>query len=240
MALPKLNDIPYYDVIIPSLNIRTRFRPYLVKEEKLLLMAVESNDEDEISKATINLIKACIEKDITENDLTLFDIEYLFCQIRSKSVGENVKVFLYCQNEECNEQNEVSIPLSNVGVELKSGTQKTIQLTDAISVQMKYLTYNDIMENENLKNSKTEAELIFNTIVASMNTILTEEERLVLKDEKKEDIIEFVNNLSVKQFEKLKEFVENTPQITLDVKYTCSACGHHNDVVLRGLSDFFQ
>ena len=116
MALPVLNEHPKYEVVIPSSNTKTTFRPYLVKEEKVLLMASETGDENLIAKATIDLIKSCVDEKIDEKNITIFDMEYLFCQIRAKSVGETANVILYCNDESCRHENLVSIPLDKVEV----------------------------------------------------------------------------------------------------------------------------
>ena len=238
MALPKLSDVPKYDIIIPSTGVKTKYRPYLVKEEKILLMAVETGDEKEISNATIELIKSCVEAKIDARRLTVFDMEYLFTQIRSKSVGEKATVVLKCQS--CEHENPVDILLSDALVELKDGIKNMIPLTDKISAEMRYLSYYDLLDDNVLRESKTEAELLFNTILSSIEAIHTEDERLVLKDEPKEEVIEFINNLTTSQFDRLKEFVEHTPQVKLDVNYKCESCGHDNHLTLRGLQDFFQ
>ena len=145
MSLPKLNDTPLYDITIPSINLKTRFRPYLVKEEKVLLIALESEDEKQITKVIIDLIKACISEPIDEKKLTTFDMEYLFTQIRAKSVGETAKVILLCQSDTCQTSNEVSVPIAKAGVDLADGLDKNIDLTDDISIEMKYLSYYDIL-----------------------------------------------------------------------------------------------
>ena len=238
MALPKLNDIPKYDIVIPSTGIKTRYRPYLVKEEKVLLMAVESGDEKEISFATIDLIKSCVDAKIDDKKLTVFDMEYLFTQIRAKSVGENATVILKCG--ECSHENTVNIPLGDVSVDFSGKTKNIIPLTDKISAEMKYLSYHDLLQDNTFRNSATEAELIFNTILHSIEAIHTEEERVSLKDEPIEEVIEFVNNLTTGQFDRLKEFVENTPQVKLDIDYTCEEFNYKNEITLKGLQDFFQ
>src|SRR6056300_185624 len=101
MALPRLNELPKYDIVIPSTGEQTTFRPYLVKEEKLLLMAAETGDEKTVANATVELIKSCIDTPLDNKNLASFDIEYLFCKIRAKSVGETSKLLLMCQNNDC-------------------------------------------------------------------------------------------------------------------------------------------
>jgi hypothetical protein len=240
MSLPKLNDTPLYDITIPSINLKTRFRPYLVKEEKVLLIALESEDEKQITQVIIDLIKACISEPIDEKKLTTFDMEYLFTQIRAKSVGETAKVILLCQSDTCQTSNEVSVPIAKAGVDLADGLDKNIDLTDDISIEMKYLSYYDILNAKEDKKDITESEIIFNNIILSMVSISANDERILFKDEGYEATIEFVNNLTTSQFGKLRDFVINTPRVKLKIDYKCKGCGHDNTVMLAGLHDFFQ
>lgn len=239
MALPVLNEVPKYDITIPSTGEKTTFRPYLVKEEKILLMASESNDEETIAKATIELIKHCVNSNINEKDLTDFDMEYLFCKIRSKSVGETAKMQMNCTHEDCVEGTEVDVPLDKVYIDIDKNISPIIDITDNVKIEMRYLTYYDYLNNNMLKNKETESELIFNIILSSIKSIMTDEDKIDAKDEPIEELINFVNNMTTTQFNKLKHFVENTPQVSLNINWTCESCKRENGLIVKGIMDFF-
>jgi hypothetical protein len=240
MALPKLNDTPKYDLIIPSMNKKTRFRPYLVKEEKVLLIAAETGDINQITRATLDLIKSCLEDEIDVRKLTSFDAEYLFLQIRSKSVGETAELILLCAEDNCEHENRVTVNLNDVEVEIDKEVSNIIELTDKVSIEMKYLSYFDIMNIPELRNSETDVDRIYNIIINSIEAVLAEDERVVMKEESKEAIEEFVNGMTSAQFEKLRKFVLNMPELKLDIKYKCGSCGHDNKTTVRGLASFFE
>lgn len=238
MALPRLNETPMYNIVIPSTKLKTRYRPYLVKEEKLLLIALETDDEKQITEAIIDLIKACVEEEVDEKKLTTFDMEYLFTQIRSKSVGETAKILLLCQSNECDTTNEVLIPLGDVGVDLGDSINNIIPLTDKFSLEMRWLTYYDILNTKIDENSPSKN--VYNNIISSLVAVVTEDERILFEDEGYEATVDFVNNLTTSQFNKLKDFVDNAPQVKMNIEYKCKGCGHDNKITLRGMRDFFQ
>ena len=237
MALPKLNELPMYPVAIPSTGMQTRFRPYLVKEEKILMIALESQDSKSMADATIDLIVGCTEDVINKKTLTSYDIEYLFLKIRAKSVGENASVGLTCS--ECEVQNDVDINLDSVEVQYDA-TESVIQLTEDVSVHMRHIPYMDSISNEKLLNPNSYAEFMFESVMCSIEAVLTDEERVEVADESMDDIIEFVESLTTNQFNKLRAFVENAPTISKLVEFNCTECGHENKFSLKGLSDFFD
>lgn len=237
MALPKLNDVPYYTVVVPSTGVSTRYRPYLVKEEKVLLIALESGDMKQISNATIDLIKNCLEDNIDIDSLSVFDIEYLFVKIRTKSVGETVNLNFLCSS--CDTENEVVLNLDNVSVPIQSKEKRTIALTDDVTVGMRYLSYNESNENEQISSPTSYAEYMFETILRSMHTVNTEEESVLVKDEPDESKIEFLNSLTTDQFNKLRSFIESSPAVSCTVDFNCEECEKENSYTLRGLNDFF-
>jgi hypothetical protein len=237
MALPKLNELPMYSVTIPSTGNKTRFRPYLVKEEKVLLIALESQDSKAMAEATIDLIVGCLEDDINKKTLTSYDIEYLFLKIRAKSVGENASVGLLCS--ECEVQNDVDINLDTIEVQ-HDLNESVIQLTETISVQMRHIPYVDSMSNDKLLDPSSYAEFVFESVMCSFEAVLTDDERVDIADETPEDAIEFVESLTTEQFNKMRAFVENAPTVSKLVEFTCSECSHENTFSLKGLSDFFD
>ena len=165
MALPVLsNDKPMYDVVVPSSQESYKFRPFLVKEQKSLLVAYESQDIKQILNAMLNCIETCIPG-INVKELATFDADYLFTQVRAKSVGETTTILSACVK--CNEQNEVKINLEDVKMEASKIQTKMIPITDTINVEMKYPTYNDMLRNPNyMKNDGSQTELLFESMVA--------------------------------------------------------------------------
>lgn len=234
MALPKLNDKPKYELVIPSSGKKVKYRPYLVKEEKVLMMALESGDKNTALNAVVDTIEACINDPINKQDLSIFDIEYMFIMIRSKSVGEISEVGVKCAK--CNTVNEVSIKLDDVKLPNVSDN-KDIEISNTISLQMRYPGYMDVasLEDKNL----TETEKVFKLIGKCIESVTTEDEFILIKDTPESELEEFIESLSSAQFLKIKDFVEKIPSVEKDVIFNCKSCGDKNDIKLRGIDDFF-
>ena len=177
MVLPKLNTSPKYEMVIPSSKQTVRYRPYLVKEEKVLLMAFESNDSSQAMNAIIDTILVCVDENIKRETLTTFDVEYMFTQIRSKSVGETSKVNVKC--EKCETLNAVTINLAEVELDTPESVNNEIQLTPEVSIELSYPSADSLIS---IDKEATQAEKILATIVASIDVIKTEEERVSTKD----------------------------------------------------------
>jgi len=233
--LPKLAT-PKYDMIVPSTGETITYRPYVVKEEKILLIAMEGQDEDAIEKAVINIIKECVESPINVDDLTTFDVEFIFITLRSKSVGEGIKISPKC--EHCEEKNETSIDLEKVIIEnLDDKVDKHVKLTDDISVDLRWTTMKD--RKTQLK-KETETETVINMIVASLETIYNGEETFAIADATKKETLEFVESLNTDQFNDIVEVLSKTPYMSYDLKFDCKKCSKENTIALMGLIDFFQ
>lgn len=236
MAIPSLNSSPKYTVEIPSTGETVRYRPFLVKEQKVLLLAYESQDKKQIVGAILDTVKACIEEDIDVYKLGTFDIDFLFTQIRAKSVGENVEIGLGCKS--CQVQNEVQINLEAVTIDVNQEAS-IIELTDTVSLKMKYPSYEKFLKNGDIFESKTSADIIMGIIIASIESIMTEEENILAADESKEDLLNFIDSMTSAQFQKVSDFIEQMPAMTLDVEFKCVSCGDDNNVTLKGIDDFF-
>lgn len=235
MALPKLNDKPLYNLTIPSSGQSVRYRPFLVKEEKVLLLAMESQDVHQIFNAMNDTISACIP-DINVNDLTSFDVEYVFTQIRTKSVGETANVNISC--EKCEAENEVSIPLSEIKVQgLDNVPDKVISITDDVSVEMKWPNFNELTDKSISDTSDTDK--VFTIIRNCMVAILTADERIMVKEETPASVNDFLESMNQEQFRKVQEFIEAMPRLEHDVEFECSSCSHINKHKLQGMNDFF-
>ncbi len=234
MVLPKLNTSPKYEMVIPSSKQTVRYRPYLVKEEKVLLMAFESNDSSQAMNAIIDTILVCIDENIKRETLTTFDVEYMFTQIRSKSVGETSKVNVKC--EKCETLNAVTINLAEVELDTPESVNNEIQLTPEVSIELSYPSADSLIS---IDKEATQAEKILATIVASIDVIKTEEERVSTKDVTKKEVEEFVDGMTGEQFSNLAEYVKNIPTLKENVEFVCENCGHNNSRELVGFTDFF-
>ena len=234
MVLPKLNTSPKYEMVIPSSKQTVRYRPYLVKEEKVLLMAFESNDSSQAMNAIIDTILVCVDENIKRETLTTFDVEYMFTQIRSKSVGETSKVNVKC--EECETLNAVTINLAEVELDTPESVNNEIELTPEVSIELSYPSADSLI---NIDKEATQAEKILATIVASIDVIKTEEERVSTKDVTKKEVEEFVDGMTGEQFSNLAEYVKDIPTLKENVEFVCQNCGHNNSRELVGFTDFF-
>ena len=238
MALPVLsNDKPMYEVIVPSSQETYRFRPFLVKEQKSLLIAFESQDNKQILTTMLNCIESCIPG-LNVKKLATFDMDYLFTQIRAKSVGETSTVLSACVK--CKEENEVVINLQNIKMEKTDIKTKVIPITDTIKVEMKYPTYDDVMKNTAfMKDDANTTDVLFSNIVNCMHAVQTEEDNILISQEPMEEIDKFINSLTNQQLEKITQFVQSVPTLYHEQKYICKKCEHENTLELKGLQDFF-
>jgi hypothetical protein len=233
MALPKLNDSPKYDLVIPSTKQKVKFRPYLVKEEKVLMLASESGDNNQALQAIVDTIKACVSDEINTSELTTFDVEYAFTQIRAKSVGETSTVGVKCNH--CETQNEISVPLDDIKVETPEVNDK-IKLTDDISLKMKWPRYNDVL-GQDLSNM-TQTQQTFKLLIECIESVMTEDENIKFKDETEEEKLSFVESLTSEQFKSVREYIEKMPKMKYNLDYTCTNCNQNNTVTLEGMQDF--
>lgn len=229
MALPVLNETPKYELTIPSSGKTVRYRPYLVKEEKIMMVAMESNDPNQFIRATYDTVNACCEGDL--GHLTTFDLEYIFLQLRSKSVGETVQMTLNCR--ECESPNEVSINLDEIKCDVDTVISNLIKLDDKTEAKLRYPSY------ENLDMTENESEMGFRLMANALEHVIHDGERIEVAEESEENVYKFIESLTSKQFEKLSEFIHTIPKVEHDVKYTCQKCGSNEKVHLEGLVSFF-
>ena len=236
MALPRLNDSPNYDLVIPSMKKSVSFRPFLVKEEKILLMALESDDQKQILNTVINTIKACVTEDIDTTRLTTFDIEYMFLKIRAKSVGETSTIVMKCN--ECESSNDIALNIDDVEIEVPD-ISNTIELDNQITLEMKWPTFDNIVKDDILS-SESSVDQIFGLIRSSIDVIKTNEERFSAKDQTAQELDSFIESMNNQQFTKVREYVEKMPKLTHDVAFTCKKCNHQNNIVVEGMQSFFS
>lgn len=235
MALPKLNSAPTYEMKIPSTGQSVVYRPFLVKEQKNLLIAFEAQNRQDLVRAVIRTIEACVEDSIKGN-LTTFDVDYMFTKIRSKSVGETADILIPC--EECDTNNEVRIELDKVEV-TGDMPEMLIPINDDVTVKMKFPTYEEFLSNQTLLDSTSATEALLQLIVTCLDSVLTEEERFAIKDEPQEEIVTFLESMTAEQFGKVSAFAASIPALTQDLEFACESCDHTNKKTLKGLDDFF-
>lgn len=236
MALPVINESPKYKLTIPSSGEKVFFRPFLVKEQKILLMAMESKEHDLILKAMVDTIMSCIDSNIRPEDLATFDVEYIFTQIRSKSVGETAEIGLRCT--ECDATNEVRVNLEEIKIE-KPKMIQDIQLTDKFVLKLRYPRYLSMVDSFKDNDSPLPSDMIFNTAIGCLDKLLTEEDVISFDDEPLEEKIKFLDNLNDGQFKKIMDFVRSIPKLQEEVRFVCSGCQHENHQLLQGIEDFF-
>ena len=238
MALPQLkNDVPKYEMTVPSTGEVVKYRPFLVKEQKVLLVAFESKDSKQILNSMLDSISSCVPN-IKLDSLATFDVDYMFTQVRSKSVGETSTILHACQN--CNEENEVKVRLDQIKVNIQDNWKKTteIEISKDITVELKFPTYKDI-SYLNIDDNASDAELLMDTVAACMKAVKTEDEYILVKDEPKEEVEKFINSLTNQQLEKITNFASNAPKLSHTQNYECKKCKTENKIELSGLQDFF-
>tara|TARA_B100001057_G_C22862029_1_gene954909 strand:+ start:450 stop:1160 length:711 start_codon:yes stop_codon:yes gene_type:complete len=235
--IPKLNDTPKYDLKIPSLNKEVKFRPYLVKEEKILMMAFESNDQKVALNAVADTIVSCISEDVKVNQLKLYDIEYMFTKIRAKSIGEDADLVVTCTD--CQHKNDVKVNLDDVILSDPGEINNMIQLNDEISIEMTYPDFSKTLANQKVFEQTSEVESLIELITDCIVCINTEEEKIMIRDEPREKITEFVDSMTNEQFAKLRTYVESVPKVEIPHEYVCGGCKSKKEVKIRNISDFF-
>lgn len=237
MALPRLNESPQYELVIPSSGETVKYRPFLVKEQKVLLIAYESKDQKQIIGAILNCISGCLDGQIDVSKLSTFDSDYIFTMIRSKSVGERVTVSAKCKD--CDHRSDAEIDLEKIELQ---GEMKpsVIQLTDDIHLKMKYPSYNDFISNEKIMAEEINTTSVFEMLTSCIESVMTEDENIQLRDEPREEVERFINSLTSEQFAVVRKFVESMPKIVLDFEFTCESCNIVNQHRLEGLQDFFS
>lgn len=233
MALPKLST-PKYMTKVPSTGKEVEFRPYQVKEEKMLMMAAESQDERQIIGSMKDLITACTFGALDINKLTMFDLEYVFVKLRSKSVGETTTVGMTCT--ECGEKTDIKISLEEVEVNVDKNLDSKIELADGVGVTMRYPGINDMMD---IGSEQNDVDKMMSMIRASIDTIYTSEEVFNIKEQSSTEVDEFIDSLTSKQFSEIREYLEKMPTAQMNIEYECEHCDAKNDQVIKGTANFF-
>jgi len=237
MPLPKIST-PTYELEIPSTGKKIKYRPFLVKEEKVLIIAMESEDITQIAGAVRDVISACIiTRGVKVNELSTFDIEYLFLNIRGKSVGEEVEVLVTCPDDGTTKV-PVTINLDEIKVQFDESHSRDIRLDDSLVLRMKYTSMDEFVKN-NFSVANVNLEETFNVIASSIEQIYSEEESWSAKDCTKKEMREFLEQLSSKQFKEVENFFATMPKLSHTIKVTNPNTEVESEVVLEGLASFF-
>jgi hypothetical protein len=234
MALPTM-DLPTYDLVVPSNKKKIKFRPFLVKEEKVLLMALETDNEKNIKNAVYDLLKACITTRIKLESLATFDLEYIFLNIRAVSVGEIVQMNITCQDDEKTEV-KYNLNLTDVDVFFPEGHENKIMLTDDLGVIMKYPSFDGFIESQFTETKDFD---VIKVIAESIDQIFQGEEVFDESTTSKKEFVQFVESLTNSQLEKIQTFFETSPRLEHKFKVTNPNTGVESDYTLRGLQSFF-
>ena len=239
MPLPKI-EVPKYELTIPSSGKNVKYRPFLVREEKILLLAMEADDDKQMMSAIKDIIKECVYEDLNVKDMPIFDIEYIFLQLRAKSKGETVDLNFECGK--CKTSIPYQIDLSTINVTIPKENNPKIQLTDDVGIMMKYpsLEVQQVIEAEG-----NEIENIFATIESCIDSIWDKENVYAAKDHTKEELKDFIESLPEQCFEKMQTFFSTLPTLKHEITLTCTEgkgkkkCGWKENKTLEGLGSFF-
>jgi hypothetical protein len=238
MPLPKIST-PTYELEIPSLKKSIKYRPFLVKEEKVLIIAMESEDPKQIAEAVKTVIGNCIvTRGIKIEQLATFDIEYLFLNIRGKSVGETVDVLITCPDDG-NTQVPVSINLDDIQVEFREDHSRDIKLDDNLTLRMRYPSMQEFVKSNFIAGSEISVDETFDMITSCIEQIYSEEESWSSSDVTKKELKEFLEQLTSQQFKDIEKFFETMPKLSHTIKVTNPNTEVESEVVLEGLTSFF-
>lgn len=240
MSLP-MNSTPVYTLTIPSTKKELKYRPFLVRDQKALLIAQQSEDVNIMLDTVKEVIRACAKSPVNVDKLASFDIEYIFLQMRASSVGEYVELIFQCDDDH-GEDNEkarstLQVDLRKAKVTFPENHTSKIELYDGVGVAMKYPTLDTLKKLEML--DVTDVDQLFGVIVDCIDFIYTAEEVFAVKDQSAEEVLEFLNNLTPDQFERLQDFFRTMPSLRIDVEYTCPVCQKHHKKYMEGLQSFF-
>ena len=238
MPLPKIAT-PTYELELPSTGATIKYRPFLVKEEKVLVIALESEDNKQITNAIKAVLKSCIlSKGIKVEDLPTFDIEYLFLNIRGKSVGEDLDVNIICPDDN-KTQVAVTIALDEIEVQKDENHTNKIKVDDSIMMEMKYPSLDQFIKNNFDFNDKNMMDQSFDLIATCIDKIYTEEEVWAAADCTKKEMKDFLEQMNSSQFKEIESFFETMPKLSHSISVTNPETKVKSEVVLEGLASFF-
>tara|TARA_B100000214_G_scaffold353548_1_gene309676 strand:+ start:94 stop:816 length:723 start_codon:yes stop_codon:yes gene_type:complete len=240
MPLPKIS-APTYELVLPSSNKKIRYRPFLVREEKILIMALESEDTKQITEAIKTVIHNCvITRGVKVDKLSTFDIEYLFLNVRGKSVGETVEVNVTCPDDGKTTV-EMEIDIDSIKIQKDPNHSNIIKLDNDLSIQMNYPSLNQFIEtNFDLSDTKNQVDQSLHVIMSCINQVYNSEESWSAAECTKKELKEFVESMNSKQFKEVETFFETMPKLSHKVKVTNPETKVESEVVIEGLASFFS
>ncbi len=249
MGLPKIA-VPEYSLKLPSNGKEIKYRPFLVKEEKILLMAMESKNEQEILTATKNVIKNCVFGDYDIDEMSTFDIEYIFLWLRGKAKGEEINLKYKCP--QCEKELPVSFNIEDIEIEKTEEHSNKISINETLGVVMKYPNMTLQLKIDSMKDI-SDIEKIFKTVLLCIDYIYDNEKMYSSKDHTEAEMEDFLESLSDIQFQKISSFFETMPKLKHEIKLECKnkvkgegkkkdskPCGYTEELVLEGLQSFFE
>jgi len=242
--LPKI-DVPVYSVKLISNDKTLQFRPFTVKEEKLFLMANESEDLNSVVDTIKQILNNCILDEFDINSLPLFDIEYLFLNIRARSISEVINLKYKCNNnildeetkeeKKCNNVVEIDLNVLDIKPEKQESHTSKIEITERMGMVMKYPSF-ETLKNFDIEN---QSDSIIKTTIGCIDYIYDQDSIYYAKDNTEEELIEFVESMQAKDLEKIKTFFDTMPKMKRDIDFKCNKCGHEEKVELEGIQNFF-
>ena len=241
MALPKL-DVPMYTLKLPSTGKEITYRPFLVKEEKILLMAMEGGDEKEVTTAIKQIINNClVSEDVDVTQLAIFDLEYILLNLRARSTGDIIKLSYSkkeCERENC-KPSEILIDVNTIEIHKDKNHTNKIEITKDVGLIMKYPDVNLISEYDISSITENSNEKGFEIILKCIDQVYDADNVYSRSDYTDDELREFVEGFNKEQFEKVENFFETLPKMYKDVNFTCKECGYTEDFRLEGLASFF-
>lgn len=237
--LPRITT-PIYELEIPSSKKKIRYRPFLVKEEKILIIAMESEDGKQIANAVKSVISNCIlSKGVKVEDLATFDIEYLFLNFRAKSVGESVDILITCPDDNTTKV-PVTINLDEIEVQEQEGHNKDIKLDDILTMRMKYPSMSEFVKNNFNNYDGIGVNESFDLIASCIDQIYSKEESWSGSDSTKKELLEFIEQLNSNQFKEVESFFDTMPKLSHVIKITNPNTKVESEVVIEGLTAFLK
>lgn len=238
MKLPDVT-LPYYEVTLPSTGQKVKFRPFVSREEKLILMASESKDEKEIAETVYRIVSDCVDTDVSK--LTFFDVDYILTAMRAKSVAETIEIDFKCNmitdtGETCGQIFPVNLDIANSTMVKNTEIENKIAISGTVGIALKYPGYKEVKQAYALSNPlEREEELLY----ASLDYIYDGESVYLKKDMSKEDFVEWLGKLIRPQYDKLVEWVENMPTVEVLANATCPRCKHNHKIHYKDMQSFF-
>ena len=240
MPLPKINT-PTYELVLPSSGKKIKYRPFLVREEKILIMALETEDQKQITRAVIDILSSCIfTKGIKLDKLATFDIEYLFLNVRSKSVGEQIEVNVTCPDDEKTSV-PITIDIDSIKIEKNKKHTNIVKLDDSLSLKLRYPSMEQFISTnfESAEESGNEIKTTLDMIISCIDNIFNDEESWPASESTKKELGEFLDQLNTKKFKMIEDFFATMPKLTHTLKVKNPKTNVESTVKLEGLASFF-